>query len=380
MNLTVPALGATLLLLGACQPFSELNGTEVSMSGAGVLVDQPLRAYGPAELAQLIYSTTPGWTSDHKPELVTSSYPVGTPQFMIPHNPDLDKAIGWFGRHLHEDWGAAGNVPAAARQTRMRDARNEIQGVLFAASTNRCNKYKLMLRERSSNVSFILGSVATGLGAAGAIFTNATSQILAGMAGATSGINAEYNKNIMSNLASSVIVPGIDKQRAAIAQEVANRRCLGLPSYTLSQALADALRFHAACSTDVGVAAAGAALSQSHHVTLADAKATIDAVRALSAALRPPEPKGGSTGSTAGSSASSGGTASNTAGTTKPADPSKDNGQTGRTTLLLGDPINLLQCPPLDRDGLLGPNASPAEGVNPGSPGQVPFGVLKTSG
>lgn len=371
MKLTIPALGATLLLLGACQPFSELNGTEVSMSGAGVLLDQPLRAYGPAELATLIYSTAPRWTdSDNdKPPEVTSFPSVVTPSFLIPHDPELDKAIGWFGRHLHKGSSGAGTLTLAERQTRMRDARNDIQGVLFAASTNRCNKYKLMLRERSSNVSFILGSVATGLGAAGAIFTNATSQILAGMAGGTSGINAEYNKNIMSNLASSVIVPGIDKQRAAIAQEVANRRCLGLSSYTLSQALADALRFHSACSTDVGVAAAGAALSQSHQVTLSDAKATIEAVKALSAALRPPEGRGGG--------ASSGSGAFGTTARTRSTDTSEDNGQTGRTTLLLGDPINLLQCPPLKADGLLEAKASPAEGVNPSAPGQVPFGVLK---
>jgi hypothetical protein len=364
------------ICFSGCTPWDDLNGRSVSMSGAGVVFGNPTKPIKDIDLTHLVNSvgsriSRPNNTraDDHTAKADAAS--------------QLVNAIGDFG------------PPTASNQNEYRYARNQVLGFVIAASNNRCNAFKLALRERSTNITFGLGSLATALGAAGAIFTNGTSQILSGFSGATSGINAEYNRDILSSLTSSVIIPGIDQQRAAILQEIMNRRCLGLESYSLTQALADAVKYHAACSTDVGVAAASSALSQSHSQSLADAQTAIEAVTKMhdtlyassrstvskvpasgTAGAQPLGSNSGSIGTAAATPASASTSTPNGAG--QPASKPNPSGQTPaaqtHTTTsqpLLGESLNLLQCPTLSKTGLL-----------PGSPsstaattGQVAYGV-----
>jgi hypothetical protein len=140
--------------------------------------------------------------------------------------------------------------------------RDTLQDRLLVASQNRCNFYEEYLKRFQGDSSSFFGAMTTILGGAGAIATNATgARTLAGLASIFSGVGAEMQKDLFANLASTVIVPGIEKRRHEILQEIVNKRCLPTDRYTIGLALMDAIRFHGACSMDVGVAEAGAAVN-----------------------------------------------------------------------------------------------------------------------
>jgi hypothetical protein len=342
---------AGCLALANCEDISNAYyGKTISMSGAGVALDQPFKPYSEGQLTDLIASS------------VGKDRPLDTST--------LSRVIGSFAASLYR-----GGPPDTNTQNAMRDARNQIQGALLAESANRCDAFKLLLRERSTNTNFVLGSLATGLGAAGAIVSGGASQALAGAAAAASGVGAEYNKDIMSSVTSSVIIPGIDKERSAILQEISNRRCLGLSSYNLTQAMTDAIRYHSACSTDVGVAAAGSALSQTNSMSVAglvQAQAALGAIEAMRANDQ---------------SAGRGTPASSKRATGKPGKEAWDGGAAPAATgsdstsaapatgpALLGDQISFLQCPSLDKDGTLPKDAGP-DGSKTAVSGQFQYGI-----
>jgi hypothetical protein len=138
-----------------------------------------------------------------------------------------------------------------------------LQDRILLASQSRCGFYKEYLKRFQSNSATFFGSLATILGGAGAIVTGADgARALAGLAGISSGVGAEMQKDLFASVTSTVIVPGIEKRRAAILQNIINNRCQTPDRYTIGLALTDALAFHSACSMDVGIAEGGYAIKQ----------------------------------------------------------------------------------------------------------------------
>jgi hypothetical protein len=351
----VLGLSACLFLANCAELQNKYYGRAISLSGAGVVLDKSFQPYDQTTLNTLIVAAA--GRDGGKSRLADTS--------------SLDATLGSFSQALYEN-----GKTSADLQNALRDARNQVQGALLTTSTNRCGAFKQVLRERSTTTNFVLGALTTSLGAAGAIVSGGASQALAGAAAAASGTNAEFNKDIMSNVTSSVIIPGIDKQRSAILQEILNRRCLGVSSYTLTQALADAVRYHAACATDVGVAAASSALSQSNKTTsLADAANTLATFKAMKAMM---EPDAATTGggkskkkgkAAAGASNDATGEAMTGASARKsPASPASKNAP------LVGDSVNYLQCTSLTASGTLDENTGSTEAKGGDTGGQVQYG------
>jgi hypothetical protein len=101
----------------------------------------------------------------------------------------------------------------------------------------------------------IFGTLTTILGGAGAIVTGANSaRILSGLAGISSGTRAELNQAIFESIATSVIIPGIQKSRNEFHKEILNKRSKLLEEYTIEGAIADAITYHGYCSMDTGIA------------------------------------------------------------------------------------------------------------------------------
>ncbi|MFT4101062.1 MAG: hypothetical protein QM674_08520 [Burkholderiaceae bacterium] len=101
----------------------------------------------------------------------------------------------------------------------------------------------------------------TILAGAGAIATPATTvRALSGLAGISSGVGAELQQSYFSNLATQVIVPGIDLARADLRTEIASKRGRSISEYTLEAAIADAARYHGACSMNAGLEHSGKAV------------------------------------------------------------------------------------------------------------------------
>jgi hypothetical protein len=144
--------------------------------------------------------------------------------------------------------------------------RNRIQDRLLLASDHRCGLYSTYLRRFEAENEFWLGSAATVLGGLGSIFTNATvARALAGAAGITSGIRAENRQAYLSNLASEVIINGINLVRTEALREIYRIRDQQptIEAYTVEAAVADAVRYHSLCSAYVGMAAASSSIQES---------------------------------------------------------------------------------------------------------------------
>lgn len=133
--------------------------------------------------------------------------------------------------------------------------RSQIQDRLIAASNQRCNLYTTYLKRLSTYYNGIFGTLTTILGGAGAIVTGANSaRILSGLAGISSGTRAELNQAIFESIATSVIIPGIQKSRNEFHEDILKKRKNTLEEYTIEGAIADAITYHGYCSMDTGIA------------------------------------------------------------------------------------------------------------------------------
>ena len=131
--------------------------------------------------------------------------------------------------------------------------RNRVQDRLLGASDQRCGAYKVYLNRFDAYQQTGFGSATTVLGgAAGIVGGIKDAKILGGLAGISSGVQAEIAQGLMGNLASYVIIPGIELRRKAIREEISARRSSN-QEYTLQAALADAARYHGACTLVVGL-------------------------------------------------------------------------------------------------------------------------------
>lgn len=267
-------LGTVLGLAGCANPEESIlaPGGRVNSAAAGQIVGAETEPFDARRLAVIIEVAASG--KETAPALTDSVA-------------RLDQAMTNFAREPYEN----GRLASATTQNRLRDVRNSIQDQLIAASTNRCNVYKTHLRRLSSNVQFGFGSAATLAGAAGALVTGGASQALAAAAGGLSGVNAEFQKDFMGSLVSSIIIPGIDRQRADLRNNIVSNSCLGISDYPLPLAISEVIRFHGACSADVGIAASGQAVSRTTPDSISAALAAIEQVRKINTVLQTPTDK-----------------------------------------------------------------------------------------
>jgi hypothetical protein len=156
------------------------------------------------------------------------------------------------------------------------DRRNRILDRLLAASEARCGAYKQYLRNFESTYETGFGIATTVLGSAGAIATGAlNTRAFAGLAAMSSGAKAEIRQGVFSNVATHVLVPGIDTRRAQILKEIGKFRELDISKYTLQGALHDAAKYHGACSLAIGLDAAQDAIRTFDNPGLAQANRTL---------------------------------------------------------------------------------------------------------
>ncbi len=183
---------------------------------------------------------------------------------------------------------------AALPETAGRQERNRIQDQVFSSSQLACAIFKRNLRIQESRVGFLSGAATTVLGGLGAMFTSAnTARALAGSAGITSGLGAEFRQAHFANLATEVITAGIDAKRASIYDQIDTRRhhtANGtLSAYSMENAIHDTIRYHAACSVDAGFEAAKDAIQLTRNPGLNELGNVIDRVNSLRNRLRNPD-------------------------------------------------------------------------------------------
>ncbi|WP_426994302.1 hypothetical protein [Methylomonas sp. CM2] len=138
--------------------------------------------------------------------------------------------------------------------------RNAIQNKIIAASNQRCNAYLNYLQISYSDTNFMLGFLTTAAGGAGSIVSGAmAARALSGAAAVLSGTQAEVNQDYFYNQTVNIILTGITDARKSIINEIEGDAGRGVDggtnylAYPIEKAIADAIRYHGACTIAKGV-------------------------------------------------------------------------------------------------------------------------------
>ena len=138
--------------------------------------------------------------------------------------------------------------------------RNDIQDQLIAASNVSCRAWKAVFSQWGTDVNFATKSLTTISSALGTAFTGV--DVKSGFTAASSissGVGSNYNEVYLRQKTIDVIFQAIDSRRQSIVQGLMAKRVnkdgslTGLETYTLSQAIADGLDYHSACSVESGL-------------------------------------------------------------------------------------------------------------------------------
>ncbi len=154
--------------------------------------------------------------------------------------------------------------------------RNRVQDRLLASSEQRCGAYKQYLKAFDIHWETSLGIGTTILGAAGAIATGTlNTRAFSGLAAMLSGARSEVRQGVFSNLASFVIIPGIDLKRSQVLTTIKANRNLKIDEYTVEAAMHDAFTYHNTCTLEAGLEVAQESIKRIENPGLATINRTL---------------------------------------------------------------------------------------------------------
>jgi hypothetical protein len=215
-------------VLSGCSMLST-NGNfkdkEVSKYGPGGLVQQPI------ERVDLIALVSDG---------EAKSAGLDDADFQEKFQKELKKVRGGF---------SADDSALPAKSANLAYVRNRIQDRLIAASNDKCESYKTVLKEKQSTANFYYGLTSILSGAAGAIADGVqAARNLAAISGVSTSLRAEHNQDYYAEMAAHVIAKGITQKRKVIADAIYCARQQAEKDYTIERAIGDSLIYHGACS------------------------------------------------------------------------------------------------------------------------------------
>lgn len=142
--------------------------------------------------------------------------------------------------------------------------RNLVQNRIVAASDLRCGRFIQHLRTQGSDTNFGLGVATTLFAAAAAVVPGVSdAKTLAALSAFTSGSRAEYNTEYFSNLSISLIVRSIQDSRTGLREQIVQKQHqLNYDSYDVAAAVAEAVRYDAACNIINGLEHANEAVQR----------------------------------------------------------------------------------------------------------------------
>ena len=140
--------------------------------------------------------------------------------------------------------------------------RNRIQDRLILSSNDLCEDYKSNLKAKQSRFNFFSGMGATLLGVAGSLAPHAAmAKVFSALAGAATGVRAEYNHDYYADVTAHLITKAITSARSDVLKDIDKHRKLTAAEYTLERALADTVLYHGACSLITGLEKASEAVT-----------------------------------------------------------------------------------------------------------------------
>lgn len=132
--------------------------------------------------------------------------------------------------------------------------RNRVQDRIIAASNQRCGEYKIFVRQFNKNANFFLGLLTTLSAGAGTIFTDeGTVRALTGSTTILSGTQSRFNEVFFEQNTIQLLTIGFESRRKKILIEINALQKAEIHDYTVERAVGDAIRYHDACSINVGL-------------------------------------------------------------------------------------------------------------------------------
>lgn len=138
--------------------------------------------------------------------------------------------------------------------------RNDIQDQLIAASNVGCRAWKSQFSQWAAHVDFLSRTMDTAASAASTAVTDVVAKsALSALSSFASGTGTNYSTVYLRTKTTDVIFQAIDARRQNIVDGLTAKRfnndgsLTDLSQYTLSQAIADALNYHDACSIESGL-------------------------------------------------------------------------------------------------------------------------------
>lgn len=137
---------------------------------------------------------------------------------------------------------------------RIEDRRYRVQQRLMGASDMNCGIFTQRIYGIQATGNFALGSIATGVGGAGAIVTQVnTARLLSGLSAITSGVRAELNEDFFRKQWIEALVKSIENERNRLRTDIEARSAKTISEYPVEAAVADAIRYNDACSLVSGL-------------------------------------------------------------------------------------------------------------------------------
>jgi hypothetical protein len=184
------------------------------------------------------------------------------------------------------DWWMA-TVDKDLDTERQLKVRNTVAQAIVDASTRNCDAYLNSLRGDQVANRTLSDILATGFGIAGGLTDPVrNAKILSSLGGFSTAFGASIDRNIFAQQAVELIADQVKKYRAAERTTIEGKYSRSYSDWSLEQAMADVVEYHADCSLMKGLV-----LTQD---SLTKREALVEAARAAAAKAA----KGGSSGST----------------------------------------------------------------------------------
>lgn len=149
---------------------------------------------------------------------------------------------------------AEADLAATSGDTLLRQRRNFYVSALLVASDERCEAWFETLGETDRETNFVFGVISTITGVLGGIFTPAaTARGLAGAAGISSGMRAEFNGTFFAQQTANALIDAIKKERALRRTDILGAFERPYSAWQLSRARVEVQSYHDLCSLPAGV-------------------------------------------------------------------------------------------------------------------------------
>jgi hypothetical protein len=161
------------------------------------------------------------------------------------------------GKHLQQEWN---QMVASVKTGGWENAPGRKSDFIYAgiaAKDFEYENYKRLIRRGASYGGFGSEAATIGLNAAGTLTSSGTTKVLSGVAGAITGSNAAFNKNVLFDQSITTFIGRMDALRATKLKEIEDKLNNPAHDYSFMEAFRDVQDYGYQGTLDAAVASVG---------------------------------------------------------------------------------------------------------------------------